>query len=288
MFYLGIIFFLIGAWQAFMNGRLSSIISGVSLILGTIFVFIGNWHAGLFFVFMFATWFLLMQIFRFSTYHKYFFKIAPLLIGYAVLVAFLLRQFNFQNFFWWYLGFSSLYLFINHQKQRGSKDAVDIFAKLDKNIVDSIPEDEAKQHVEKDLSLSFNRTIKYHLLSSIVYILVFAFAFFYFSGSASYLPCKVCIWIIIFIIIFAVISYVVMIKNGNLSFWKKAAKKPDFVYGHLLKDDAWVVDDGISKIEKDKFDGPFLLYIPSIGKTIKFYGKIGKYEDSQKRIEEEL
>lgn len=93
---------------------------------------------------------------------------------------------------------------------------------------------------------------------------------------------------IIFIIILIVIFYVFMIKNGNLSFWKKAAKKPDFIYEHLLKDDAWVIDDGISKIEKDKFDGPFLLYIPSICKTIKFYGKIGKYEDSQKRIEEEL
>ena len=166
-----------------MNGRLSPVISGISLILGTIFVFIGNWNAGLFFVFMFATWFLLMQIFRFSTYHKYFFKIAPLLIGYAILVAFLLRQFNFQDFFWWYLGFSSLYLFINHQKQRGSKGAVDMFAKLDNNLVDSIPEGEAKQHVEKELSLSFSRTIKYHLLSSVVFISIFFLAFSYFTGG---------------------------------------------------------------------------------------------------------
>ena len=94
MLYLGIILFLIGAWQAFMNGRLSPIISGVSLILGTIFVFIGDWQTGLFFVFMFATWFILMQIFRFSTYHKYFFKIAPLLIAYAILIAFLLSKFG--------------------------------------------------------------------------------------------------------------------------------------------------------------------------------------------------
>lgn len=184
MFYLGIIFFLIGAWQAFMNGRLSSVISSISLILGTIFVFIGDWHAGLFFIFTFATWFLLMQIFRFSTYHKHFFKIAPLLVGYAVLIAFLLRQFNFQDFFWWYLGFSSLYLFINHQKQRGSKDAADMFAKLT-NPADSMPEGEAKQHVEKELSLSFGRTIKYHLLSSVVFILTFFLAFSYFTGGIN-------------------------------------------------------------------------------------------------------
>lgn len=182
MFYLGIIFFLIGAWQASMNGRISSVISGVSLTLGTILIFVSDWHAGLFFVFMFATWFLLMRIFWFSTYHKYFFKTAPFLIGYAVLIAFLLRQFNFENFFWWYLGFSSLYLFINHQKQRGAKDAVDMFAKLE-NPVDSMPEGEAKQHVLKESSLSFSRTIKYHLLSSVVFILAFFLAFSYFTGG---------------------------------------------------------------------------------------------------------
>lgn len=182
MFYLGIIFFLIGAWQASMNGRLSSVISGISLILGTIVIFVSDWHAGFFFVFMFATWFLLMRIFWFSTYHKYFFKTAPFLIGYAVLIAFLLRQFNFENFFWWYLGFSSLYLFINHQKQRGAvaKDAINVFTKL---AVDSMPEGEAKQHVLKESSLSFSRTIKYHLLSSVVFILAFFLAFSYFTGG---------------------------------------------------------------------------------------------------------
>lgn len=96
--------------------------------------------------------------------------------------------------------------------------------------------------------------------------------------------------IIIFIIILATIFCFVILKLGNLSFWKKAAKKPDFVYEHLLKDSAWVIDEGTSdiNIDKNKFDGPFLLYVPSIGKTIKFYGEIGKYEDSQKKIENML
>src|SRR3990167_838731 len=103
IFYIGIFLFIIGAWQAFMRGTHSEVISGISLILGTILVFVGNWHIGLFFIFLFASWFLLMQLFRFSTYHKYFFKVVPLLIAYAVLVASLFRYFNFQNLFWWYL-----------------------------------------------------------------------------------------------------------------------------------------------------------------------------------------
>lgn len=96
--------------------------------------------------------------------------------------------------------------------------------------------------------------------------------------------------ILFFIIILAVVFYVIYIKYGNLSFWRKAAKNPDFVYQQLLKDDAWIIDDGSSKTEKgkDDLDGPFLLYVPSIGKTVKFYGKIGRYEESQKRIAEKL
>lgn len=94
--------------------------------------------------------------------------------------------------------------------------------------------------------------------------------------------------IFILIIILAVIFYFVYIKYGNLSFWRKAAKNPDFVYQHLLKDDAWILDDGISNKGKVELDGPFLLYVPSVGKTIKFYGKVGKYEDSQKKLEEKL
>ena len=95
--------------------------------------------------------------------------------------------------------------------------------------------------------------------------------------------------IIIFIIILAILFYYfVMVKNGNLSFWKKAAKNPDFVYEQLSKDNVWIIDDGNTKINKEKFDGPFLLYVPSINKTIKFYGEIGKYKNSQKRIEEKL
>ncbi|MDP2593415.1 MAG: hypothetical protein Q8P52_02065 [bacterium] len=94
--------------------------------------------------------------------------------------------------------------------------------------------------------------------------------------------------IIVTIIILGVLCYVVISRNGNLSFWKKAAKNPDFVYEQFSQDDAWVIDDRTNHVDKTGFAGPFLLYVPSIGKTIKFYGKIDKYEESQNRIEKEL
>ncbi len=183
IFNIGVLLFVIAAWQAFMRGTQSEAICGFLLTLGTILVFVGDWRLGLFFTFIFASWFLLIQLFRFSTYHKYFVKILPLLIGYAVLVAVLLQYFNFQNLFWWYVVLSSFFLFINHRKQLKSKDAVDMLAGLDKSVTDSMPDGEAKQHIEKELSLSFSRTIKYHLLSAIVFIVSFVLAFSYFSGG---------------------------------------------------------------------------------------------------------
>lgn len=94
--------------------------------------------------------------------------------------------------------------------------------------------------------------------------------------------------IIITIIILGVLYYVVILRNGNLSFWKKVAKNPNFVYEQFSQDDAWVIEDGTTKIDKVGLDGPFLLYVPSLAKTIKFYGKVGKYEESQTRIEKLL
>lgn len=96
-------------------------------------------------------------------------------------------------------------------------------------------------------------------------------------------------YFITFIIIaLAVLFYIAMVRTGHLSFWKKAQKNPEFVFNQLLKDDTWVVDDGATKIDRKDYDGPFLLYVPSLGRTVKLYGKVGKYEDSQKEIEEKL
>lgn len=96
------------------------------------------------------------------------------------------------------------------------------------------------------------------------------------------------IGIIITIVILGILYYIVILRNGNLPFWKKAAKNPDFVYEQFKQDNAWVIDDGSERIDKTGLDGPFLLYVPKIGKTIKFYGKVGEYEESQNRIEKEL
>lgn len=169
MVYLGIVFFFVGAWQAFMRGRISPIISGISLILGVVFVFIGNWQLGLFFVFLFVSWWLLMQIFRFSTYHGYFLKAIPVLIAYALLISFLLGQFGLQNLFSWYMGLTGVFLFINHERQyQFNESLLELFSNKEKRT---------------DVELSCNRTIRYYFLSSLVFIASLSLAAFIFDGQ---------------------------------------------------------------------------------------------------------
>ena len=95
-------------------------------------------------------WLGLMYIYGFSTYHRYFKSYAPVLLGYGVLVGALLYFLNFHEFFFWYLGLSTLFLFLNYRKQP-------------KTLTD-----EDKTRVLVDLSLT--KTLHYHLLSSIIYI----------------------------------------------------------------------------------------------------------------------
>lgn len=170
MVYLGIIFLLIGVWQSNMRGTLSPMLTLIFGILGTLLIFIGNWHTGLFLVFLYVSWFLLMKIYNFSTYHLYFGKAVFLLIGYAVLIAFLFAQFNFHKYFWWYLGLIVLFLINNHRKihQYPYEDFVNVFAGDDK---------EMRAGLEKSMA----NTIKYHILSSVVFVVFFVLAFSYFS-----------------------------------------------------------------------------------------------------------
>lgn len=90
------------------------------------------------------------------------------------------------------------------------------------------------------------------------------------------------------IVVIGILYYFFVLRRGNLPFWRKAAKHPDFVYEQILRDGAWVIEDGATNIDKAGLDGPFLLYVPSIGRTVKFYGRVGVYEGSQDRIEKKL
>ncbi len=93
--------------------------------------------------------------------------------------------------------------------------------------------------------------------------------------------------VVIFLLVYFL--YFTVIKDGSLFFWIIASKDPEYTYQKLLKDEAWVIDDGLKKlkINKSKYSPPYSLKIPSLGMKVQFYGELEKYRASQKRIEEE-
>jgi hypothetical protein len=90
-----------------------------------------------------------------------------------------------------------------------------------------------------------------------------------------------------FFIIIGVIGLIAftMTGKGNLSFWKIANRYPEEAYNFFLNNDTWHVIDNINNVDpptKDEnWDGPFRLFIPSINRTVKIYGKTDSYFESQ-------
>jgi hypothetical protein len=154
-----------------MRGSMSQTISGASLWLALILLVIGlvigkiETSVVLFAVFILVSIFILMQIYRFSTYHKYFPKMLPVLIGYGALVGYLLFVFNFSNYFIWFVILTVGFLITNFRKQQQAK----AFSSLAEN-----------EEQKKLLNKSFKNTIKFHVLSSVVYVISAVGTFLYF------------------------------------------------------------------------------------------------------------
>ncbi len=71
---------------------------------------------------------------------------------------------------------------------------------------------------------------------------------------------------------------------GRLSFWTLAAKLPDQAMEFFLSDSAWIVPG--DSAAPPRCVGPFLLSVPSLGRTVKIYGDPEHIEESQARFME--
>jgi len=157
-----------------MRGSKSEVISGASFWLALILLIVGlvigkiEMSVVLFALFVLASIFILMQIYRFSTYHKYFSKMAPVLLGYGALIGYLLFVFNFSNYFIWFIILTAGFLNANFRKQQQT------------NAFISFTEAEEQK---KLLAKSAANTIKFHLFSSIMYIIAFIISFLYFYNT---------------------------------------------------------------------------------------------------------
>ncbi|MFH1956575.1 MAG: hypothetical protein ABIJ28_02950 [Patescibacteria group bacterium] len=174
MIYIVFFLLLLGGWQAFMKGSKSQMISGVALWLAVIVLLVGlvlgkiEMSIVLFGLFVLASVFILMQIYRLSTYHRYFPRMFPVLLGYGVLVGYLLFVFNFSQYFLWHVIITIYFLTTNYRKQQQAK------------VLASLTEDEEQK---KLLDKSVSDTIKFHLLSSVVYVVTVVISFLYFYNA---------------------------------------------------------------------------------------------------------
>lgn len=108
-----------------------------------------------------------MKAFSFSTYHKYI-KIAfPALILYGSLVGYLLFAFRFHQFFIWHIGLTLASMLWGYSKM--SKEV----KKIKRLGI-------GKMASEEFLQLSAERTKKYYILSSVLYLSAFSASYLYF------------------------------------------------------------------------------------------------------------
>ena len=120
-------------------------------------------------IFFAISYFLLKQIFRFSTYHAYFFKSLPFLAGYSILVGYLLFRFNLHQFFLWHIVVNALLLALLWRKQ----------AKQVNRIIEMVDGDAERANMK----LSVASTRAYYFLSVLVYLICFSASFLYFFNA---------------------------------------------------------------------------------------------------------
>ena len=123
-----------------------------------------------FIIFLFVSHFFALQIFRLTTYHKYFLPALPLLVAYSALVGWLLYKLELQAFFLWQVAIVSVWLFVISRRNSRQAQAMLQVAGSDGDQV-------------RFLAESVSRTKQFYAYSSFVYVLVFSATFLWAFNS---------------------------------------------------------------------------------------------------------
>lgn len=117
-----------------------------------------------FLVFLVTSHFGVLQIFRLTTYHAYFWKALPILVAYSALAGWLLYVLELHPFFLWQVALASVWLFVIGRKQGSVASAMLQMAGDDAEAVRFAAE-------------STRRTSRYYAYSSFVYVTVFSLTY---------------------------------------------------------------------------------------------------------------
>ena len=116
--------------------------------------------------FLIATHFILMQIFRLTTYHKYFLPALPILILYSAAVGWALFALRFHQFFLWQVILASVWLFVVARSQSAQLKLMLDAAGSDANLVRLMAE-------------SSSRTASFYAYSAFIYVITFSGVYLY-------------------------------------------------------------------------------------------------------------
>ena len=97
-------------------------------------------------------------------------------------------------------------------------------------------------------------------------------------------------WLIGIAIVGFLYYHFVLVKSGNLKFWKVAHAYPEEAYAFFKRNDCFVVFDckppgGYkTNLPPGNWDGPFKLQVPSQNRVVTIYGRSPEYQAAQENF----
>ncbi len=82
----------------------------------------------------------------------------------------------------------------------------------------------------------------------------------------------------------------VLVKGGNLKFWKVVNAHPEKAYSFFKANDCFVVFESEppggyrASLPAGEWDGPFKLPVPSKGRVVTIYGRVPEYQNAQENF----
>ena len=128
-----------------------------------------------FVAFFVISWLILMKIFSFSTYYKYFYKVLPVLLIYGAILGYLLDVFELHAFFLWFLAIN-IFLFVKIYRRYKKQDLIEEISEDYKKLL-------LEQQIKETLEKSKKNTFKYFTINSIVYLVVFSVTYLFFFNE---------------------------------------------------------------------------------------------------------
>ncbi len=101
-------------------------------------------------------------------------------------------------------------------------------------------------------------------------------------------------WVVIIGVILYLYYRFVMVKAGNLQFWKIANSNPDEAYMFFMASENFFIFEenlggGYRKnLPPGEWDGPFKLFVPSKRISVTIFGRVPDYEVEQDKFMGEM